>query len=283
MKITQSFNQNAVSVTDPNGKELVLIGKGIGFGKKRGDTIDVENASKIFRFDYTKAEKKMIDSIKDVSEEVILITEEILTKSSQFLKEELDTTFLFSLAAHIQFALDNPRNDMPINPFGVELKYIYPSEYKVAKWAVEHINANYGLDLPMSEISFFTLHFVNGLKSSRNIDNVVKLSDILMSVAEVVENSKELNIDKESIVYSRFILHVRYFLIRILSNETKVNQSDEEMKKLYTYLKVKFEDASKILEEIINVLVEEYELEYDESENFYLLIHIQRLTDNFKI
>ena len=41
MKVTQSYNQNAVSVVDDSGKELILIGKGIGFGKKKGDVIDI--------------------------------------------------------------------------------------------------------------------------------------------------------------------------------------------------------------------------------------------------
>lgn len=45
MKIIQSLNQNAVIVND-NGKEVILTGKGIGFGKKVGEEVDKKKSQK---------------------------------------------------------------------------------------------------------------------------------------------------------------------------------------------------------------------------------------------
>ena len=51
MEITKIINNNVVSCIDHDGRELVVMGKGIGFGKKTGQEIDENSAEKIFRMD----------------------------------------------------------------------------------------------------------------------------------------------------------------------------------------------------------------------------------------
>ena len=46
MKILKVINNNVVSACDDKGKEIVVMGKGLGFGKKNGDILD---ESKSFR------------------------------------------------------------------------------------------------------------------------------------------------------------------------------------------------------------------------------------------
>ena len=48
MKVIQSLNQNAVLVARDDGAELVALGKGVGFGKKKGDTIDPTAVTRVF-------------------------------------------------------------------------------------------------------------------------------------------------------------------------------------------------------------------------------------------
>lgn len=40
MKIIKVINNNTVCTLDKKGREQIVSGKGIGFGKKRGDEID---------------------------------------------------------------------------------------------------------------------------------------------------------------------------------------------------------------------------------------------------
>ena len=40
MIIQKVINNNVVSTFDANGKEVILMGKGIGFRKKAGDELD---------------------------------------------------------------------------------------------------------------------------------------------------------------------------------------------------------------------------------------------------
>ena len=47
MKIINVINNNTVSVIDDKGKEQIISGKGIGFGKKYGDEPDKDKIQKI--------------------------------------------------------------------------------------------------------------------------------------------------------------------------------------------------------------------------------------------
>jgi len=49
--IQKVINNNVVSTFDANGKEVILMGKGIGFRKKAGDELDKNKIEKIFTLD----------------------------------------------------------------------------------------------------------------------------------------------------------------------------------------------------------------------------------------
>lgn len=51
MKIIQIFSHNAVSARSTIGKEVVVIGKGIGFQKRKGDLVNLQLVSKIYSED----------------------------------------------------------------------------------------------------------------------------------------------------------------------------------------------------------------------------------------
>ena len=48
MKIIKVINNNTVCILDKKGREQIASGKGIGFGKKRGDEIDPAQVQKIY-------------------------------------------------------------------------------------------------------------------------------------------------------------------------------------------------------------------------------------------
>lgn len=278
MEVIQSYNQNAVSVIDENGKELVLIGRGIGFGKKKGDRIDIRKASKIFRYYYSNYEKKIVDSLIEIPEEILLMAEEITSGASEILEEKLNPAFLFSLSAHIQFTLERTKEYGEIvNPLNYELKYIYPKEYSAAEWAVKYLRNTYDLELYDSEITFFTLHFVNGLQSTGQFNEVMELSNILGDITRIIDEEFQCSINKESMYYSRFILHLRYFVMRKLSGG---NLTNEDIQDLYEYVSQRFDEANRIVRKVDHLLKTKYEFDFDYDENLYLLLHVQRLIDD---
>ena len=47
MQAVKVFNNNAVSVVMPDGREAILVGNGLGFGRRPGDVIDKSRVSKV--------------------------------------------------------------------------------------------------------------------------------------------------------------------------------------------------------------------------------------------
>lgn len=57
--IQRLINNNVVFSLDESGKEIILFGKAIGFGKKRGDTVPKEAI--IERFEMADANQRLPD------------------------------------------------------------------------------------------------------------------------------------------------------------------------------------------------------------------------------
>lgn len=50
MQIIKVINNNVISSEDDKGKEIIVMGKGIGFGKKAGEEIDETKIEKYSPF-----------------------------------------------------------------------------------------------------------------------------------------------------------------------------------------------------------------------------------------
>lgn len=276
MKVLQSLNQNALLVRD-DGSECIVVGKGIGFGKKKGDPVNRSLVSKVYQMAPDRTD--LLNLLGDVDEESIQMAEEITERSQLDLGKEFTGNFILSLASHIQFLEEKYQDQMEIpKPFHYELKYLYPKEYQVAEWSVDYLNRNYQLKLPEAEISFFTLHFVNALIDQGEMNNVVELSDILNEIVELVEQELGHSLDRETIDFSRFIIHLRYFVIRNLSQKTRKNEiNDKEFQQLYTMALSLYPFENQILNKIKTMLQEEHQMIFGNSEDFYLLLHLVRI------
>ncbi len=71
MKIVKVINNNTVCVLDQKGKEQIMSGKGIGFGKKYGDTVDNTRIEKIYMITDSVLRKKLIESLAEIPYEYI--------------------------------------------------------------------------------------------------------------------------------------------------------------------------------------------------------------------
>ena len=66
MKILKVINNNVVSACDDKGKEIVVMGKGLGFGKKNGDILDESKIEKKFSMP-DESVSRLEEILKDIS------------------------------------------------------------------------------------------------------------------------------------------------------------------------------------------------------------------------
>ncbi|WP_460054257.1 PRD domain-containing protein [Pseudolactococcus yaeyamensis] len=278
LKVVQSLNQNALLIKDDKNNELIALGKGIGFGKKKGDTIDKSNISSFYRFQSTAQEQKIIDELKEIDENVLTMAEDVAVKFNKELNGALAESFVFTLASHIQFSIErNEKFQISDEAFLYEFKYLYPKEYALGKAAVQYLNERYKLNFPESEVTFFTLHFVNALTDTGDLTEIIRLNKLMEEILDLVSEESQFEIDKDSVNYSRFILHLRYFLMRQLSSNEQRVDSNLKILSLYQDTAKSCPREMKAVEKIKRFLKEYYGITFNSSEELYLLLHVVRL------
>lgn len=281
--IKQSLNQNAVISNDDKNEEFLLLEKGIGFNKKKGDIIKVTEKTKVIPINFTEQEQSIIQNLKELPNDLILVVEDTIKGAEKILGKELNTSSIFILSSHIYHALDREEEiDEVTLPFDYSLKYLFQEEYKAAKWSVEYLREKHNLQLPDSEIVFFTFHLVDALQSNSQPRAVMDIGNVLNDIVKILEQNTliDVELDKDSINFSRFLIHIRYFLMR--QNDKK---QEDDMKKnlkfepLYNKIASEFPKTYPIVEEVQRVLENKHEMIINYEENLYLLLHVQRLIE----
>lgn len=272
-RIEKVLNNNVLIASHPTYDEVVLIGKGIGFGKKKGDVIEQKGVEKWFILKNEREQEQYKKLLPHVDEEFIGLMNDIIhhirTRTNSSLNEHIHV----ALTDHILFAIKRLEQGMDIkNPFLVETKSLYPLEYDVAAEVVNMLNERLHIELPEGEIGFIALHIHSAL-TNHQLSEVNQHSQLISRLVSVVEEQLDIRIDRESIHYLRFVRHLRYAIERV-----KKGEKIEEPKKLLNILKETYPLCYNLSWKLIKIMQQTLQLPVDEAEAVYLTLHLQRLT-----
>lgn len=269
-KIVKVFNNNVILVTE-NEKEKIILGTGLGFGKKSGQIIDKpSNIDKIFSMEDEFNSSKFKELMTQVDDETIGICEEIIYMISKELNEELNEKIHVSLTDHVAFTLLRLKQDDEIeNPFLVETETLYKREFDLAKKAVRMLQKRTGVQIPDGEIGFITLH-IHSARNRGKLSNTIKYTYISNSIVEFIEDELNIDIDRTSLDYARFITHIRFAIERIMIGKPVKNE-------LLVPIKRKFKESYALARRAAEIISDGLDKPVDEDEIGYLAIHIQKL------
>ncbi|KHF29977.1 PtsGHI operon antiterminator [Anoxybacillus sp. BCO1] len=229
-RIEKILNNNVLIASHPTYDEVVLIGKGIGFGKKKGDAIEQKHVEKWFILKNEREQEQYKKLLPHVDEEFIGLMNDIIYHIRKRTNSPLNEHIHVALTDHILFAMKRLEQGMDIkNPFLVETKSLYPLEYDVATEVVNMLNDRLHIQLPEGEIGFIALHIHSAL-TNHQLSEVNQHSQLISRLVSVVEEQLDIRIDRESIHYLRFVRHLRYAIERV-----KKGEKIEEPKNYQTY------------------------------------------------
>ena len=103
MVIKRIYNNN-VAMVDDAGAERIAVGRGIAFGRKRGDELDPASVDKVFTLDDPDQLTRLERLIKGIPAEHLLIAEEIVEMLRRESKAPIDDNVLIALTDHISMA-----------------------------------------------------------------------------------------------------------------------------------------------------------------------------------
>lgn len=265
---------NNVVITERKNKIYVLIGKGIGFAKKKGDVITDEDAiEQKFAAIEDEDKENYTRILKDIDKEIVAVSEEIIALATKRLGEELNTHIHIALADHINFALYRIKEGIEIvNPFLFEIQTMYPNEYSIALSACELIEKRLNIKLPETEAGFITLHIYSG-RVNQSVNDSLKYTRLIKDIVVFIENEIGISLSEKSLDYARLISHLKYALYRIENGKVLENI-------LLSSVKRQLKREYKLSKKICQYISEKINKDVPEDEVGYIAVHLNRLLNS---
>ncbi|MFR3727777.1 PRD domain-containing protein [Lacrimispora sp.] len=161
MTVQKVLNNNVVIGLNDSNKEIILMGNGIGFGRKKGDYINCNIAEKCFQLS-DSVKMKFESIIQNVAYDNMMIAEEVITYAKEVKGLKLSDVIYITLTDHLNFAIERHRDKMDFkNDLLKEIEEKYPKEFQTGLKALEIIKERISMQLWKDEAAFIAMHIVN--------------------------------------------------------------------------------------------------------------------------
>lgn len=275
MKIAKVYNNNVISAFNEKNEELVVMGRGLAFQKKPGDSVDEDKIEKIFALKNNDMSEKFKTLLYEVPIEYMEVTEDIIKIAKARLGRDLNDSIYISLTDHIHFAVERSSKGYDIkNALLWEIKRFYKQEFVIGMEALKIIQDKLGVLLPEDEASFIAMHIVNA-ELNQEMPNVANITKVMQDILNIVKYHFKMDFDEESLNYFRFITHLKFFAQRLYS-KTYIEDDDPF---LFETVREKHKAAFECTEKINEYIENQFDYSLTNNEKLYLIIHIQRVVN----
>ena len=272
MQIIKVINNNVISSEDDKGKEIIVMGKGIGFGKKAGEEIDETKIEKVFSLP-DESTSQFMQVVKDMPYEYIRTAELVIAYATETLGYHSSKNIYVTLTDNLGYAIERKQQGIVVaNELSCEMKKFYKAEFQVGLKGLDIVKQELDVELPEDEAGFIAMHLVNAqmggqMNQSRNMPAMIK--DIL----NIVRYTFQVELDEKSLSYERFVTHLRFFVQRVISREDS-ERNDEEFDQL---IADRFPHSYECAQKIKSYMKKKLDYEVSDVEISYLAVHIHRV------
>lgn len=276
MKIDKVINNNLVR-SHKDGKEVLVMGKGLGFKKVKDDLIDEALIERIYVIEGKEKNSHLEQLISKIPYKYIQTTNEIITYASNSLGKNLDDSIWLGLIDHISFAIERAEKGIPVrNVLLWEISRFYNHEFLIGKEALRIINKRHGIELPDDEAGFIALHIVNAqMGDEAKMQETMHMTKTMQKILDIVKYHYGIQLNESSLHYERFVTHLKYFLQRLMKGKKIINEDLGFIDVIRSKYPNEYNCAKRI-EEYVN---KEFKCELTEDELIYLAVHIRRVVE----
>ena len=271
-RITKILNHNSfMGIESKNDQECLIMGKGVAFGKKVGQTVSVTGDARVYSLKELTDRGEAKEIIKSVSPLCLELANEVLDQAEEEFGK-VDRSILFTMADHLDFAVRRIQNGEQIsNPLTDAIRIMFYKEYKVAGCIRDLLKEKLGIRIDEHEIGYIALH-VHAAIVDENVSQAMEIARTVRECICMVEEETGKSIDVMSLSYNRLMNHVRYMVARAIHGE-KLKMS------LNDYMSVKFPGPYMTAEKICRKMEKSLKLPIPDIEIGYLAMHLERMMD----
>ena len=268
MLISKILNNNVV-ISEEDQEEVILMGRGLAFGRKVGQEIPDELIEKKYVLSENRRQLLM-----ELPAEVMEMSDKIISFAREKLQKKLKDTAFLAMADHIHGVLLRLEDDIYLKNFLMwDIKRFFPIEFEVGQYAKQLLSAYVNKELPDDEAAFIALTLVNA--ELENGDGTARdLTMMMEEIMTIVKYSLEISLDEEDIYLERFMTHLKFFCERVLTNSGNRDLEDNEM---FDLLKCKYPLVYETTRKIAEFLKQTRNYQTSEDEQLYLTIHLSRM------
>lgn len=274
MNIDKVINNNLVR-SYKDGKEVLVMGKGLGYKKQKGDSIDESLIERVYAIEEKEGRSHLEALLKDIPYTYLKTTNEIVNYAKQALGKKLSDNIYLTLVDHISFAIQRQEKGIVVrNALLWEIKRFYNHEYLIGKEALAIIKRRLGIELPEDEAGFIALHIVNAQLDNGEMQQTMAMPKMIQSILNIVRYQFHTELDENSVNYERFLTHLKYFLQRMYSG-VELADLDQE---LLESIRSKYQEEFRCAKKIEAYIESESGQKLTDDELIYLTVHIRRVT-----
>lgn len=272
MRILKVINNNVVSSVDENQQEVVIMGKGVGFQKKKGDEVEQEKIEKIFCIP-RESSSQFEQLVRDMPYAHMQLAEQVIGYAKEHLKRHLNKNIYITLTDHLNFAVERKKQGAEFeNALLWEIQRFYREEYQIGLKAIEMVKERLGVELPEDEAGFIALHIVNA-EMDGDIRQAGNITTMIKDMINIVRYTFGAELDESSLSYERFVTHLKFFVQRAVQGETYESDDMEFNRSIQKRYPMAYECALKLRDYAAKKLG----YEVSEEEVTYLTVHIARV------
>lgn len=280
MIINKILNNNVVITLDDKGEEIIVMGKGIGYQKSKGEPVDETKVNKVFRISNKEVSNKLQELLNNISMEHMKLSSEIIEYAQTKLNRKLNESIYISLSDHTYSAIQRMREGINVkNAILWETKRFYKEEFEIGLKALDIIEDKTGVKLPEDEAGFIAFHIVNA-QLSEGHTLASDITKLIQEILSIVRYNFGIEFQEESVSYYRFIMHIKFFAQRLFSNNIHEGDTDKE---LLSIIKSKYDKEFECIIKIKNFIKIQYNYLLTDDEMIYLTIHIAKVVKESKV
>lgn len=272
--IRKVLNSSVVLVSNGEGQEQIVLQKGVGYGRKPGEAIELLDEGQLFVPFVPADRQNMLELLAQIPPVYPELTRQIVVYAEEKLHTRLNPHIYLTLTDHLHFAVQREELGIVVtNRVLWEMKTFYQKEYAIGLHALGRIKEALGVDLPEEEAANIAFHIANAQNEDPGSD-AMRDAQLVGKIVKLVTYAMNYQPDTESIHYSRFIFHLQYFVQRFYSG----NMLESEDDFLYHQMREGYPKALSCAEKVRTLLLKECDICISNEEVAYLTAHIQRLT-----
>ena len=277
MRIKKIINNNILCAVDDKGNELIVTGRGIGFQRHRGETIDTALIERTYRMEEKTGQRKLQELVEKIPIEHLSLTEGLIEHITSQIPQKLNESLLITMADHISFAILRKAQGVEFsNPLKGSIMCYYPTEYHLGQYCLRVIREQLGVALHEDEAAFIALHIVNA-ELNTNMSEMYEITKLIEGTISVVEYFYQKQFDRESLDFNRFVVHLRYFAQRLFQNQIMEDSQGERDEMFRQLIMKNCKEHYRCAQCIADYIKNTYQKNLSDEELTYLTIHLKRI------